>query len=65
MTQDYSNVNDANELFQSASPKVQEVIKQVLAAESDKLYQEKPQVKADIIRIIKEVVNEDTIDSIV
>lgn len=65
MTQDYSDVNDAKELFQSASPEVQEVIKQVLLAEGDKLYQEKPQVKADILRIIKEVVNENTIDSIV
>ncbi|MEH2102552.1 MAG: hypothetical protein V7K76_22935 [Nostoc sp.] len=63
MTQDYSDINDEKELYQSASPKVQEVIKQVLLAEVDKLYQEKPQIKADIIRILKEVVNENTIDS--
>lgn len=63
MTQDYSDVNDEKELYQSASPEVQDVIKRVLLAESDKLYQEKPQIKADILKIVKEVVNENTINS--
>jgi uncharacterized protein (DUF2267 family) len=65
MTQNYSNINDEKELLANASITVREVMKRVLQAESDKLYQDKPHIKSDIINIIKEVVNETNIDSIV
>ena len=65
MTQNYSNINDEKELLANASITVREVMKRVLQAESDKLYQDKPHIKADIINIIKEVVNETNINSIV
>jgi hypothetical protein len=65
MTQNYSDINDEKELLANASITVREVMKRVLQAESDKLYQDKPHIKADIINIIKEVVNEANIDSIV
>jgi hypothetical protein len=62
MTQDYSDIDDEKELLKNASSPVREVMKRVLQAESDKLYQDKPHIKADIINIIKEVVNETNID---
>jgi hypothetical protein len=61
MTQDYSDIDDEKELLKNASIAVREVMKRVLQAESDKLYQDKPHIKADII---KEAVNETNIDSI-
>jgi hypothetical protein len=65
MTQDYSDIDDEKELLKNASIAVREVIKRVLQAESDKLYLDKPHIKADIINIIREVVNENNIDSTV
>jgi hypothetical protein len=65
MTQNYSDINDEKELLANASITVREVMKRVLQAEEEKLYQEKPHIKADIIRIIKEAVNEANIDSII
>jgi uncharacterized protein (DUF2267 family) len=65
MTQNYSDINDEKELLANASITVREVMKRVLQAEEEKLYQEKPHIKSDIIRIIKEAVNETNIDSIV
>ncbi|MBH8564428.1 hypothetical protein I8748_19955 [Nostoc sp. CENA67] len=62
MTKEF-NVNDLMEPIQSAPHQVKKIIELVLQAEKDKLSQEKPQVKSDIIKIIKEVVNEATIDS--
>ncbi len=62
MTQNYSDINDEKELLENASITVREVMKQVLQAESDKLYQEKPHIKSDIINIIKKIVNETNID---
>jgi uncharacterized protein (DUF2267 family) len=64
MTQNYSDINDEKELLANASVTVREVMKRVLQAERDKLYQDKPHIKADIINIIKEVVNETNINSI-
>jgi hypothetical protein len=65
MTQNYSDINDEKELLENASITVLEVMKRVIQAEEEKLYQEKPHIKADIIRIIKEAVNETNIDSII
>ncbi len=65
MTQNYSDINDEKELLENASITVREVMKRVIEAEEEKLYQERPHIKADIIRIIKEAVNETNIDSIV
>jgi hypothetical protein len=65
MTQNYSDINDEKELLANASITVREVMRQVLQAEEEKLYQEKPRIKADIIIIIKKAVNETNIDSIV
>lgn len=65
MTQNYSDINDEKELLENASITVREVMKRVIQAEEEKLYQEKPHIKADIIRIIKEAVNETNIDSII
>lgn len=65
MTQHYSDIDDEKELLENASVTVREVMKRVLQAEEEKLYQEKPHIKADIIRIIKEAVNETNIDSII
>jgi hypothetical protein len=65
MTQNYGDIDDDQELFTNVSVEVQSVIEQVVKAESDKLYQDKPNIKSDILRIIKEVVNENNINSIV
>jgi hypothetical protein len=65
MTQDCSDIDDEKELWKNASTPVREVMKRVLQAESDKLYQDKPHIKAEIINIIREVVNETNIDSVV
>ena len=65
MTQDYNDINDEKELLANASITVRDVMKRVLQAEEEKLYQEKPHIKADIIRIIREAVNETNIDSII
>jgi uncharacterized protein (DUF2267 family) len=65
MTQDYIDIDDEKELLKNASIAVREVMKRVLQAESDKLYQDKPHIKSDIINIIREVVNETNIDSVV
>lgn len=51
-----SNASDVMKPIRSAPPKVKKVIEKVLELENDKLYQDKPQVKADILKIIKEVV---------
>ena len=64
MTQDYNDIDDERELLANASIAVQDVVKRVIQAEVDKLYQDKPHIKADIINIIKEAVNETNIDSI-
>lgn len=65
MTTDYSDVNDEKELLESASPEVRDVMRRVAQVENDKISQEKPRLKEDILKIIKEVINENTIDSII
>lgn len=65
MTQDYSDINDEKELLANASITVREVMKRVIEAEEEKLYQEKPHIKSEIVKIIKEAVNETNIDSII
>lgn len=45
--------NDPLEPIKSASREVQQIIKEVLKLESEKLYQKKPHINADIINIIK------------
>jgi hypothetical protein len=62
MIQDYSDIDDETELLKNAPIAVREVMNMVLQAESDKLHQEKPHIKSDIINIIKKVVNETNID---
>jgi hypothetical protein len=39
--------------IKSASQEVQKIIKDVLKLESEKLYQKKPHINADIINIVK------------
>lgn len=51
-----SNVSDAMEPIRNAPPKVRKVIEEVIKLESDKLFQDKPHLKAEILKIVKEVV---------
>lgn len=44
---------DPLEPLQSASEEVRTIIKKVLKLESEKLYQKKPHINADVINIIK------------
>lgn len=44
---------DPTEPIKSASEEVRKIIKDVLKLESEKLYQKKPHISADIINIIK------------
>lgn len=46
----------ALEPLESAPPEVKEIIKRVLKLERDKLYQERPHINSDIMKIIKEVI---------
>ncbi len=52
-------MSDSNHLepLKSASPEVQKIIKEVLKLESEKLYQERPRLKSEIIEIIKGAVS--------
>jgi hypothetical protein len=45
---------DPLEPYNSASDEIKKIIKRVLQAEKDKLYQKRPQILDDVIRIIKE-----------
>jgi len=46
----------ALEPLESAPPKVKAIIKCVLKMEKEKIYEKKPHLNSDIIRLIKEVV---------
>lgn len=45
---------DIPEPLNSASPEIQKIIKRVLRLERDRLYQQRPHLNADIMKIIKE-----------
>lgn len=47
---------DPMEPMKSASEEVKSIIKEVLKLEAEKLYQQRPHINADIVRIIKEAV---------
>jgi hypothetical protein len=47
-------MKDVQAPIQQARPEVQKIIKRVLDLEKEKLYQERPHLSADILRIIKE-----------
>lgn len=63
MTQEIK-INDPAALINDAPPLVKEVLKEVIKLEREKIFQEKPQVKSDIVNIIKRIVNENSINSI-
>lgn len=44
------------EPMNTASPEIKRVIKRILRLESEKLYQQKPHVISDLVKIIKEEV---------
>ena len=44
------------EPMNSASNEVKTIIREVLRLEAEKLYQKKPHINADVVRIIKEAV---------
>jgi hypothetical protein len=45
---------DPMEPLESASPEVGRIIRRVLQLEKERLYQQRPQINADITQIIKE-----------
>ncbi len=47
---------DPLEPFKNAPQEIQEIIKAVLKLEKERLYQQKPHLNSDIMRIIKEVI---------
>lgn len=48
--------NDPSEPVRTAPPEVQQIIKEVLDLEKEKIYQHQPHINSDIINIIKRAV---------
>lgn len=48
--------SDYLEPMRTASPEVQEIIKEVLKLEREKLYQDKPRLQSEIVEIIRRLV---------
>ena len=51
---------DPLEPIKSARPPIQRIIKEVLRREKERLYEERPRLREDIVKIIKQEIRDDS-----